>query len=71
MLSDVLPAGPGLPAERWAVVDDPDRWRRFVLMMIDAHHRVRVPGCGADQCSCGRPFMLCSIGPLAHELLYP
>lgn len=54
---------------RWRVVEDPDRWRRFVLQVIDAHHQVTVPGVGAEQCSCGRPFMLCPIGPLAHQLL--
>ncbi|MGA8117777.1 MAG: hypothetical protein WCA46_29425 [Actinocatenispora sp.] len=54
---------------QWPVVDDPSRWRQFVLQVIDAHHQVQVPGVGAEQCSCGRPFMLCPIGPLAHQLL--
>jgi len=56
-------------AAHWPVVNDPRRWRRFVLQVIEQHHRVVVPGVGADQCSCGRPFMLCPIGPLAHQLL--
>ncbi|GAA4203695.1 hypothetical protein [Actinocatenispora rupis] len=56
-------------AGRWPVVEDPDRWRSFVMQVIDQHHRVTVPGVGAEQCSCGRPFMLCPIGPLAHQLL--
>ena len=65
---------PAAPVEaagynRWPMVEDPARWRRFALEMIDAHHPVRVPGFGADQCSCGRPFMLCPIGPVAHQLL--
>jgi hypothetical protein len=61
--------GAGTEAGQWPVVNDPRRWRRFVLQVIEAHHRVTVPGIGADQCSCGRPFMLCPIGPLAHQLL--
>lgn len=76
MLTHSAPTMVTLPAQastsgdaQWPVVDDPSRWRRFVLQVIDAHHRVTVPGVGTDQCSCGRPFMLCPIGPLAHQLL--
>jgi hypothetical protein len=43
-------------------------WRWFAEQMIEAHHRRHVPGSGADQCSCGRPFMLCPIGPVAERL---
>ena len=55
----------------WAVVDDPAAWRRFVADVIARHHRVSQPGAVADQCSCGRPFMLCSIAPLADHLVRP
>ncbi|MGH3657750.1 MAG: hypothetical protein ACRDUA_13935 [Micromonosporaceae bacterium] len=53
----------------WSLVDDPVALRRFVSAVIDRHHRVVLPGEVADQCSCGRPFMLCPIAPLADSLL--
>jgi hypothetical protein len=57
------------PGERAChVVEDPSLLRWFAQQMIEAHHRRRVPGAGADQCSCGRPFMLCPIGPVAERL---
>lgn len=52
-----------------SVVDDPVAWRRFVAEVIARHHRVVRPGTVADMCSCGRPFMLCSIAPLAEPLV--
>ncbi|MGH3646750.1 MAG: hypothetical protein ACRDTM_06200 [Micromonosporaceae bacterium] len=58
-----------IPTEPWSVVDDPVAWRRFVAEVIDRHHRVVRPGAVADLCSCGRPFMLCSIAPLAEPLV--
>ncbi len=69
-----MPAARAVPAEEmpdgalWPVVEDPSLWRRFVLQIIETHHRIQVPGAGADQCSCGRPFMLCPVGSLAHHL---
>ena len=53
----------------WSLVEDPEAWRRFVFDVIDRHHRVRQPGQSTDQCSCGGPFMLCSIAPLAERLM--
>ena len=54
---------------RWSMVEDPDALRRFVAEVVDRHHRVVLPGVVADHCSCGRPFMLCSIAPLVESLM--
>lgn len=64
----VTESRPGPERDPCHVIEDPRLWRWFAEQMIEAHHRRHVPGTGADQCSCGRPFMLCPIGPVAERL---
>ncbi|MGH3734941.1 MAG: hypothetical protein ACRDT6_04880 [Micromonosporaceae bacterium] len=58
-------------AGSWSLVDDPLAWRRFAAEVVDRHHRVVRPGRVVDECSCGRPFMLCPIAALAEPLVRP
>lgn len=68
----IVPAMAGLSelADPVALVDDPRAWRLFAHEVVTKHHRVHRPGIQADQCSCGRPLMLCSIALLAERLVH-
>ncbi len=59
----------GAEAPAWSLVNDPAAWRDFVSELVDRHHRIVAPGAVADQCSCGRPFMLCPIAPLTDAMV--